>query len=287
MGDALIEVRDLTYVYHPDTPQAVRALDGLSCSIRAGEFVGVVGGNGSGKSTFARHLNALLLPTAGEVRVGGLDTRDRAATWEVRRRVGMVFQNPDNQLVAAVVEEDVAFGPENLGLPPAEIRRRVDEALEAVGLAELRRRAPHQLSGGQKQRVAIAGVLAMRPACIVLDEATTMLDPQGRAEVLATVEALNRRDGITVVLISHAMDDLVAADRVLALDAGRLVADGPPAEVFERVDATPGGRLDAPPVVRLARELRQAGLRLPPGLLTVEALADAIADALGGGVAHA
>ncbi|MDR7495604.1 MAG: ATP-binding cassette domain-containing protein, partial [Armatimonadota bacterium] len=184
-------------------------------------------------------------------------------------------------------EEDVAFGPENLGLPPAEIRRRVDEALEAVGLAELRRRAPHQLSGGQKQRVAIAGVLAMRPACIVLDEATTMLDPQGRAEVLATVEALNRRDGITVVLISHAMDDLVAADRVLALDAGRLVADGPPAEVFERVDATPGGRLDAPPVVRLARELRQAGLRLPPGLLTVEALADAIADALGGGAAHA
>ncbi|MDQ7857576.1 MAG: energy-coupling factor transporter ATPase [Armatimonadota bacterium] len=287
MGDALIEVRDLTYVYHPDTPQAVRALDGLSCSIRAGEFVGVVGGNGSGKSTFARHLNALLLPTAGEVRVGGLDTRDRAVTWEVRRRVGMVFQNPDNQLVAAVVEEDVAFGPENLGLPPAEIRRRVDEALEAVGLAELRRRAPHQLSGGQKQRVAIAGVLAMRPACIVLDEATTMLDPQGRAEVLATVEALNRRDGITVVLISHAMDDLVAADRVLALDAGRLVADGPPAEVFERVDATPGGRLDAPPVVRLARELRQAGLRLPPGLLTVEALADAIADALGGGAAHA
>lgn len=287
MGDAFIEVHDLTYVYRPDTPQAVRALDGLSCVIRAGEFVGVVGGNGSGKSTFARHLNALLLPTAGRVVVDGLDTRDRAAAWEVRRRVGMVFQNPDNQLVASVVEEDVAFGPENLGLPPAEIRRRVDEALEAVGLAGLRRRAPHQLSGGQKQRVAIAGVLAMRPACIVLDEATTMLDPEGRAEVLATVEALHRRDGITVVLISHAMEDVVAADRVVALDAGRLIADGPPAEVFERLDAAPGGRLDAPPVVRLARELRQAGLRLPQGLLTVEALADAIADALGAGTARA
>jgi energy-coupling factor transport system ATP-binding protein len=287
VGDAFIEVRDLTYVYHPDTPQAVRALDGLSCVIRAGEFVGVVGGNGSGKSTFARHLNALLLPTAGRVVVDGLDTRDRAAAWEVRRRVGMVFQNPDNQLVASVVEEDVAFGPENLGLPPAEIRRRVDAALEAVGLAGLRRRAPHQLSGGQKQRVAIAGVLAMRPACIVLDEATTMLDPEGRAEVLATVEALNRRDGITVVLISHTMEDVSGADRVVALDAGRLVADGPPAEVFERLDAAPGGRLDAPPVVRLARELRQAGLRLPPGLLTVEALADAIADALGAGTARA
>jgi len=287
VGDAFIEVHDLTYVYRPDTPQAVRALDGLSCVIRAGEFVGVVGGNGSGKSTFARHLNALLLPTAGRVVVDGLDTRDRAAAWEVRRRVGMVFQNPDNQLVASVVEEDVAFGPENLGLPPAEIRRRVDEALEAVGLAGLRRRAPHQLSGGQKQRVAIAGVLAMRPACIVLDEATTMLDPEGRAEVLATVEALHRRDGITVVLISHAMEDVVGADRVVALDAGRLIADGPPAEVFERLDAAPGGRLDAPPVVRLARELRQAGLRLPQGLLTVEALADAIADALGAGTARA
>jgi energy-coupling factor transport system ATP-binding protein len=287
VGDAFIEVHDLTYVYRPDTPQAVRALDGLSCVIRAGEFVGVVGGNGSGKSTFARHLNALLLPTAGRVVVDGLDTRDRAAAWEVRRRVGMVFQNPDNQLVASVVEEDVAFGPENLGLPPAEIRRRVDEALEAVGLAGLRRRAPHQLSGGQKQRVAIAGVLAMRPACIVLDEATTMLDPEGRAEVLATVEALHRRDGITVVLISHALEDVVAADRVVALDAGRLIADGPPAEVFERLDAAPGGRLDAPPVVRLARELRQAGLRLPQGLLTVEALADAIADALGAGTARA
>jgi energy-coupling factor transport system ATP-binding protein len=287
VGDAFIEVHDLTYVYRPDTPQAVRALDGLSCVIRAGEFVGVVGGNGSGKSTFARHLNALLLPTAGRVVVDGLDTRDRAAAWEVRRRVGMVFQNPDNQLVASVVEEDVAFGPENLGLPPAEIRRRVDEALEAVGLAGLRRRAPHQLSGGQKQRVAIAGVLAMRPACIVLDEATTMLDPEGRAEVLATVEALHRRDGITVVLISHAMEDVVGADRVVALDAGRLIADGPPAEVFERLDAAPGGRLDAPPVVRLARELRQAGLRLPQGLLTVEALGDAIADALGAGTARA
>jgi energy-coupling factor transport system ATP-binding protein len=285
--DPFIEVRDLTFVYHPDTPQAVRALDGLSCSIAAGEFVGIIGGNGSGKSTFARHLNALLLPTGGVVRVGGLDTRDRTATWAIRRQVGMVFQNPDNQLVATIVEEDVAFGPENLGLPPPEIRRRVDAALEAVGLAGARRQAPHRLSGGQKQRVAIAGVLAMRPACVVLDEATTMLDPEGRAEVLATVAALNRRDGITIVLISHAMDDLVDADRILALDAGRIVADGPPGEVFERLEAAPGGRLDVPPVIRLARQLREAGVRLPRGLLTVDALADAIADALGAGTGGA
>lgn len=284
MRGPLIEVTDLRYVYHPDTPQAVVALDGLSCSIRAGEYVGIVGGNGSGKSTLARHLNALLLPTAGSVRVDGWDTRDRAATWEIRRRVGMIFQNPDNQLVATVVDEDVAFGPENLGLPPAVIRQRVDEALEVVGMTAFHRHAPHLLSGGQKQRVAIAGVLAMRPACLVLDEATTMLDPAGRAEVLATLAALNRRHGVTIVLISHAMEDLADAGRIIALDQGRIVLDGPAADVIARIEEVPGGRLEAPPMAKLARWLRDDGIRLPQGLHTVEALAEALAAAAGSGV---
>ncbi len=283
MREPLIDVEDLRYTYHPDTPQAVRALDGLSFSIRPGEYVGIVGGNGSGKSTLAKHLNALLVPTAGRVRVAGLDTRDRDATWTIRRRVGMIFQNPDNQLVATVVEEDVAFGPENLGLPAAVIRERVEEALAAVGMTEFRRREPHLLSGGQKQRVAIAGILAMRPDCIVLDEATTMLDPEGRAEVLGTVKALNQRDGITVILISHAMEDLEDADRILALDAGRIVLDGPTAEVFDQIEGVPGGRLDAPPMAKLARWLREDGLPLPKGLYTVEQLADALETVLGPG----
>lgn len=281
MREPLIEVADLRYVYHPDTPQAVVALDGLSFSVEPGEYLGIVGGNGSGKSTLAKHLNALLLPTAGCVRVGGLDTRDRAATWEIRRRVGMIFQNPDNQLVATVVEEDVAFGPENLGLPPAVIRERVGEALAAVGMTAFRRRAPHLLSGGQKQRVAIAGILAMRPACLVLDEATTMLDPAGRAEVLETLAVLNRRDGVTVMLISHAMEDLADAERIIAMDRGRIVLDGPAAGVMARAEEIPGGRLGAPPMVKLARWLREDGLRLPERVHTVEALADAVAAAAG------
>ncbi len=280
MREPFIQVEDLRHVYHPESPQAVVALDGLSFSLQAGEYVGIVGGNGSGKSTLAKHLNALLIPTSGRVYVGGLDTRDRNATWTIRRRVGMIFQNPDNQLVATVVEEDVAFGPENLGVTPAVIRERVEAALAAVGMTEFRRHAPHLLSGGQKQRVAIAGILAMRPECIVLDEATTMLDPEGRADVLATVEILNRRDGITVVLISHAMEDLADADRIIALDAGRIVLDGPTAEVFDRIESVPGGRLDAPPMAKLARWLRQDGLPLPRGLYSVEHLADALAQVL-------
>jgi energy-coupling factor transport system ATP-binding protein len=239
--------------------------------------VGIVGGNGSGKSTLARHLNALLLPTSGHVRVGGLDTRERDAVWTIRRQVGMVFQHPDNQLIASVVEEDVAFGPENLGLPPAVIRERVAAALDAVGMAAHRRSPPHLLSGGQKQRVAIAGILAMRPRCLILDEATTMLDPSGRAEVLATVADLNRGAGITVILISHAMEDLVDAQRVLALHAGRLVLDGPPGDVFDRIEQIPGARLDAPPVATLARQLRQDGLPLPAGIYRLETLAESLA----------
>jgi energy-coupling factor transport system ATP-binding protein len=277
VSEPFIEVADLKFVYHLDTPQAVVALDGLSCSIRSGEYVGVVGGNGSGKSTLARHLNGLLLPTSGSVHVAGRDTRDREAVWAIRRDVGMIFQNPDNQLVATVVEEDVAFGPENLGLPPAVIRERVITALEAVDMGAFRRAEPHLLSGGQKQRVAIAGILAMRPRCIVLDEATTMLDPEGRAEVLSTVVELNRREGITIVLISHAMEDLVDAQRIIALDAGRIVMDGPAADVFDRIDQAPGGRLDTPAVVRLARQLRQDGLPLPRGIYRLETLADALA----------
>lgn len=280
MREPFLEVTDLRFVYHPNTPQAVVALDGLSLAIGRGEYVGIAGGNGSGKSTLARHFNALLHPTAGSVRVAGLDTTDTHATWEIRRRVGMIFQNPDNQLVATVVEEDVAFGPENLGLPPAEIRRRVDRALETVGMSAYGRHAPHLLSGGQKQRVAIAGILAMQPECIVLDEATTMLDPEGRADVLAAVRALNR-DGITIVLISHAMEELADAHRVIALEAGRIIVDASPTEVFDRMTETSVGALEPPRMARLAGWLRQDGVGIPPGVHTIEALADAVVTAGG------
>lgn len=290
MREPFFEVEDLRFTYHrqSDRAQAVVALDGLSCVIGRGEYVGVVGGNGSGKSTLAKHLNALLLPTGGQVRVAGVDTRAPEGAWAARRRVGMIFQNPDNQLVATVVEEDVAFGPENLGVPPAEIRRRVDQALDAVGMAAFRRRAPHLLSGGQKQRVAIAGVLAMHPESIVLDEPTTMLDPQGRAEVLEVVRTLNRRDGITIVLISHAMEDLIDAERIIALDAGRIVLDGPAARIFDRLAEAPLGPLAPPPIAALARWLREDGVEVPPGVHTVDALADALSGLFEpGGASHA
>ena len=279
MREPFFEVEDLRFTYRPhnDRAQAVVALDGLSCVIGRGEYVGIVGGNGSGKSTLAKHLNALLLPTAGLVRVAGLDTRDPDAVWAARRRVGMIFQNPDNQLVATVVEEDVAFGPENLGVPSAEIRQRVDEALAAVGMTAHRRHAPHLLSGGQKQRVAIAGVLAMHPECIVLDEPTTMLDPQGQAEVLEAVRTLNRRDGITIVLISHAMEDLADAERIIVLDAGRIALDGPAAQVFDQLSEAPLGPLAPPPITMLARWLRADGIAVPSGIHTIDGLADALA----------
>jgi energy-coupling factor transport system ATP-binding protein len=290
VSEPFFEVEDLRYTYpsHSGRPQAVVALDGLSCVIPRGQYVGIVGGNGSGKSTLARHLNALLLPTAGRVRVAGVDTRAPDGVWAARRRVGMIFQNPDNQLVATVVEEDVAFGPENLGVPPAEIRRRVDQALGAVGMAAHRRAAPHRLSGGQKQRVAIAGVLAMHPQAIVLDEPTTMLDPEGRAEVLEVVRTLNQRDGITIVLISHALEDLGDAERIIALDAGRIVLDGPSGRVLDRLSEAPLGPLLAPPMAMLARWLRQDGVPVPHGTHTIDGLVDALAGPAGASrVGHA
>ncbi len=272
----LIEIRDLRYVYNPDTPQAVTALDGISLTIDAGEFVAVVGGNGSGKSTLAKHLNALLLPTSGEVWVDGLDSRDRAAVWEIRQRVGMVFQNPDNQLVATVVEEDVAFGPENLGVPPAEIALRVEAALAAVDMLPYRRHAPHLLSGGQKQRVAIAGVLAMRPRCLVLDEATTMLDPEGRREVLETVRRLNA-SGVTVIHITHSMEEAALAGRIVALAGGRIALQGPPARVFAHADALEAMGLTLPVVPALVRALRADGAPLEDGILFADDLVEALA----------
>ena len=283
MREPFFEVEDLRFTYQPhsDRAQAVVALDGLSCVIGRGEYVGVVGGNGSGKSTLAKHLNGLLLPTSGQVRVAGVDTRAPEGAWAARRRVGMIFQNPDNQLVATMVEEDVAFGPENLGVPSAEIRRRVEAALDAVGMAAFRRHAPHLLSGGQKQRVAIAGVLAMRPESIVLDEPTTMIDPQGRAEVLEVVRMLNRCDGITIVLISHAMEDLNDVERIIALDAGRIVLDGPAGRIFDRLAEAPLGPLVPPPIAALERALRHDGVALPPGIHTIEGLVEALAGPRG------
>jgi len=280
--ESFLEVEDLTYVYHPNTPQAVVAIDGLSLLVGRGEYLGIAGGNGSGKSTLAKHFNALLLPASGHVRVAGIDTQERDRVWDIRRRVGMVFQNPDNQLISTVVEEDVAFGPENLGLASEVIRERVDRALDAVGMGAYRRHQPHRLSGGQKQRVAIAGVLAMQPDCIVLDEPTTMLDPQGRTEVLATVRALHRDHGITVVLISHSLDDLVDAGRIVIMDGGHIALDGPVAQVFDRLATSSIGRIEPPPVVRLAQWLRDDGLAVPCGVYTIDALADAIVTAARG-----
>lgn len=273
----LIEVFHLTHVYHAGTPQEVRAVHDVSLTVHRAEFLALVGGNGSGKSTLAKHLNALLLPTEGRVVVDGLDTRDPDALWEIRRKVGMVFQNPDNQIVATVVEEDVAFGPENLGLPPEEIAQRVEEALRAVGMLEHRRREPHLLSGGQKQRVAIAGVLAMRPQCIVLDEATTMLDPEGRREVLRTAHRLREHEGIAVVHITHNMEEAAQADRVVVLHEGRVALEGTPREVFRDVRRLRRLRLDLPEVAELSGCLRRRGIPvegqpLDPGELAAQLL---------------
>ena len=255
-------------------------LDGVSLDIEEGSFVAVLGHNGSGKSTLAKHLNAILLPSGGKVYVDGIDTADEDKLLDIRRTVGMVFQNPDNQIVANVVEEDVAFAPENLGVPPAEIRRRVDDALKAVGMYEYREHAPHLLSGGQKQRVAIAGVIAMAPRCIVLDEPTAMLDPIGRAEVMKTIRGLNRSSGVTVVLITHHMDEAAQADRLVVMAKGRVVADGTPREVFQRVEELKAVGLTVPETTELLWQLRQAGVDVPLDALSDEECAQALFDLL-------
>ena len=277
----MLQTEHLSFTYPAEEGQtSTVALEDVSLSIERGSFVVVLGHNGSGKSTLATHMNAVLLPSSGTVYVEGMDTRDEALLLEIRRRVGMVFQNPDNQIVANVVEEDVAFAPENLGVPSEEIRRRVDDALAAVGMSEFTRHAPHLLSGGQKQRVAIAGVIAMAPECIVLDEATAMLDPAGRREVLSAIRALNQERGITVVLITHHMDEAMDADRLIVMNDGKLVIDGAPAEVFTQVEALRAMGLAAPDTVELLYGLRQGGMDVPLDALTVDECADAICKAL-------
>ena len=279
--ETMIQTENVQFAYPAEEgTTAPLALDGVTLAIERGSFVVVRGHNGSGKSTLAKTLNGVLLPCGGRVLVEGMDTRDEAKLLAIRQRVGMVFQNPDNQIVANVVEEDVAFAPENLGVPTEEIRRRVDDALAAVGMSEFVRHAPHLLSGGQKQRIAIAGVLAMEPACIVLDEATAMLDPVGRREVLSTVHRLNREKGITVVLITHHMDEAEEADRVVVMDDGKVAMDGTPREVFTRVDALRSMGLTVPDTVDLLDRLRRDGVDVPLDALTVEACADAIFAAM-------
>ena len=276
MNDTIIKTEELRFTYAEAGEVNPLVLDGVSLDIQAGSFVAVLGHNGSGKSTLAKHLNAILLPSGGKVYVDGIDTADEERLLDIRRTVGMVFQNPDNQIVANVVEEDVAFAPENLGVPPEEIRRRVDDALKTVGMYEYREHAPHLLSGGQKQRVAIAGVLAMAPRCIVLDEPTAMLDPTGRAEVMKTIRSLNRTAGVTVVLITHHMDEAAQADRLVVMAKGRVVADGTPKEVFQRVEELKAVGLTVPETVELCWELRQDGLDLPLDALTDEECAQAL-----------
>ena len=276
----ILKTENLTFRYTTEEGAAPTVLDGVTLSIKPGEFVAVLGHNGSGKSTLAKHFNAILLPSGGKVYVDGLDTCGEDKLLDIRRQVGMVFQNPDNQIVASVVEEDVAFGPENLGVPSAEIRERVDRALAAVGMADYARHAPHLLSGGQKQRVAIAGVLAMRPRCIVLDEPTAMLDPVGRREVLDTIRYLNREQGITVVLITHHMDEAAQAGRVVVMHDGHIVADDSPALVFQNVDGLRSLGLEVPEPVALLYELRQAGVDVPLTALTVDECARVLKELL-------
>ena len=275
----ILQAQDVRFRY--DTEQPNFAVDGVSMEVHRGEFVAVLGANGCGKSTLAKHFNAILLPESGTVLVEDMDTRTDEKLYDIRQKVGMVFQNPDNQIVANVVEEDVAFGPENLGVPTTEIRRRVDDALAAVGMEKFARHAPHLLSGGQKQRIAIAGIIAMEPECIVLDEATAMLDPAGRREVLDTVHRLNRERGITVVLITHHMSEAEDADRVIVMNDGVVAMDGTPRQVFARVEELHGFGLAAPDTVELLDGLRQAGLPVTLDSLTVEQCADTICRALG------
>ncbi len=275
MGE-FIKIEHLCHNYTGQNDQVVKALDDIDMSIQRGEFVAVIGTNGSGKSTLAKHLNALLLPSDGDCLVEGMNTKNEDDIWNIRQKVGMVFQNPDNQIVAAIVEEDVAFGPENLGIPSSEIVERVDYALKAVGMQDYRQHAPHLLSGGQKQRVAIAGIIAMRPQCLVLDEPTAMLDPQGRQEVLSTVTHLNREFGITVVYITHFMEEAVQADRVVVMAQGKVVMSGSPKEIFSRVELLKDLGLEVPVAADMAYRLNEKGIKLPDQIITNEELAVAL-----------
>ncbi|MDT8715845.1 energy-coupling factor transporter ATPase [Clostridium sp. 19966] len=274
MSENMIKCENLTFKYIDDEEKGIYkiAIDNLNMSVKKGEFVVILGHNGSGKSTLAKHMNALLLPSGGKVYVDGIDTSDSEKIWDIRSMAGMVFQNPDNQLVATIVEEDVAFGPENLGVPSEEIRKRVDESLKRVDMYEYKRHAPHLLSGGQKQRVAIAGILAMKPKCIILDEPTAMLDPSGRKEVIKTITELNRKEGITIILITHYMEEAVEADRILVMDEGRIVSEGTPREVFSKVETMKKIGLDVPQVTELAFKLKKQGIDISTDILTVSEL---------------
>ncbi|WP_302633152.1 energy-coupling factor transporter ATPase [uncultured Clostridium sp.] len=273
----MIECRNLVFKYTVSENQEEKiAINDVNLQITEGEFIAILGHNGSGKSTMAKHMNALLIPTDGKMLVNKMDTSDMNNLWNVRETAGMVFQNPDNQLVATIVEEDVAFGPENLGVPPEEIRKRVDEALERVGMSEYKKHAPHLLSGGQKQRIAIAGILAMQPKCIIFDEPTAMLDPSGRKEVLDTIIDLNRNYGITVILITHYMDEAAKADRIVVMDKGKLILDGKPRDVFSNVEKMKNIGLDVPQVTELSYELQKVGINIDSRILDVNEMVNAI-----------
>ena len=275
-GEVLFDICHVSHTFETEEGKTFDALKDVTAQIKKGDFTAIIGTNGSGKSTLARHLNALLIQTEGELIVEGMRTSDAGRVWDIRQKVGMVFQNPDNQLVAAVVEEDVAFGPENLGVPPEEIRERVDLALEKVGMTSYRKQAPSMLSGGQKQRVAIAGVLAMKPDCIVLDEPTAMLDPKGRKEVMDTIHELNKTEGITIVLITHFMEEAVTADHILVIDKGVLKMEGTPREIFSQADKVTEIGLDVPVPADLARRLRKKGMAVSEKCMTDEELGEAL-----------
>jgi len=273
----MIRIEDLVFEYkREDQLEPVRAVSHVSLEIERGSFTAIIGKNGSGKSTLAKNINALLLPSSGAVYIKGFNTADEARLWEIRQAAGMVFQNPDNQLVSSIVEDDVAFGPENLGIEPGEIRKRVDDSLYSVNMYEERKKAPHLLSGGQKQRIAIAGVIAMRPECIILDEPTAMLDPHGRYEVMEIIQKLHR-EGITILLITHFMEEAAKADRIVIMDEGTIVLDGPPAEVFRHTDEIKALSLNVPFAVDLAHRLRKRGVEIPENIISTEEMVDYIA----------
>lgn len=272
----IIQVRDLVFEYRSLENEVNRAVDEVSLEIHPGEFVVIIGHNGSGKSTMSKHMNAILLPSEGDVVVLGYNTKEENRLWDIRQNAGMVFQNPDNQIVASIVEEDIAFGPENLGIEKTEIRRRVDDALERVGMTEFRRRAPHNLSGGQKQRVAIGGIIAMKPKCIILDEPTAMLDPNGRKEVMETIHHLNKEENITIIHITHFMEEAIHADRVYVMDHGKIVMQGTPREIFPRVEELKALGLDVPHMTELAYLLNKEGMNIPTDTLSIEEMVGAL-----------